>query len=59
MLSYCLKDGKNVDSENPKFVKTEKGEPCLHQTMQYVTLKDRELSKNTKQKGCYATLVKS
>ena len=49
MLSYyCLKCRKNAEGKNPKVARKNPEESCFYQTVQYVIVKNRNLSKSTK-----------
>ena len=62
MLSYCLKYRKITECENPRvykgwickggFVKVKKGKLIISSTVQRGLIKNRNLLKNKKQKGC-------
>ena len=49
MKSHCLKCKKNTENIDPKVSKTSNGR-CYYQNVQYVIVKDQDLSKIKKQK---------
>ena len=49
MKSYCLKCKKNTENIDPKVSKTSNGR-CYYQNVQYVRVKDQDLSKIKKQR---------
>ena len=51
MLSYFLKCRKNIESKNPKVVKTKKEGECFYETVPLATVKNQDLSKSEKLVG--------
>ena len=48
MLSYCLKCRKNKKVRTPELQRQKTDEQCFHQTVRFVGLKNRDLSKSKK-----------
>ena len=50
MKSYCLKCRKNTENINPRVSKTNNVKKSYYQNMQYMIVKNQDLSKIKKQK---------